>query len=138
MARQRHGPKWFIDSLNPFQRSNLLLRQLVQYGDDCSGARAPLEALCQLVARLECEGCSMNIEDVFASECPGKDGDGPRAFIDAQHGGPDIMFSDVHRGRERAVGGAVGSFQCAQSALATAVRERGRGRRGGGSNAFSL
>ena len=42
------------------------------------------------------------------------------------------------RGREGAVGGAVGGFQCAQSALATAVRERGRGRRGGGSNAFSL
>jgi site-specific DNA-cytosine methylase len=93
--------QWLMDSLNHLQRANLLMRQLVRYGDDCSGARAPLEALCQLVTRLELEGCSMNIEDLFASECPGKAGDGPRAFIDAQHGGgPSIMFSTVHRGKE--------------------------------------
>ena len=87
-----------VGAMNPLQTSNLLLRQEIRYGDDCSGARAPYEALCQLVTFLDHNSISsVPIEDMFASECPGPDGDGPRSFIDAQCN-PDIMFETVHRG----------------------------------------
>ena len=89
-----------VCTLNPVQTSNLLLHTSIQYGDDCSGAKAPYEALCQLVTRLCHEGiASVPIEDMFASECPGPDGDGPRAFIEA-HLSPEIMFDTVHRGTD--------------------------------------
>ena len=86
-----------VDSLNQQQRSNLMLRREIRYGDDCSGARAPYEALCQLVTRLGHAGIEVPIEDMFASECPGRNGDGPRAFIEAQCP-PAIIFDTVHRG----------------------------------------
>ena len=73
------------------------MRTSIQYGDDCSGARAPLEALCQLVTKLATAAkIEIYLEDKFASECPGADGDGPRAFMHAQRA-PDIIFDIVHR-----------------------------------------
>ena len=86
-----------VDTLSPLQMDNLRSRQEIRYGDDCSGARAPYEALSQFVTLLDQAGISMTIEDMFASECPGPDGDGPRKFIDAQCN-PTIMFKTVHRG----------------------------------------
>ena len=88
-----------VGSLTPSQKSNLKQRRLIEYGDDCSGARAPYEALCQFVTKLAQEGIVVRIQNKFASECPGSDGDGPRAFIEAQcH--PEIMFNTVHRGTD--------------------------------------
>ncbi len=85
-----------VGALNFLQTSNLLLRREIQYGDDCSGARAPYEALCQFVTLLRHKGIPMvPIEDMFASECPGCEGDGPRTFINMQRR-PNIMFASVH------------------------------------------
>jgi site-specific DNA-cytosine methylase len=85
-------------ALNSLQRANLECHRKIQYGDDCSGARAPYEALCQLVTLLRHKGIPMvPIEDMFASECPGCEGDGPRTFINMQCR-PNIMFESVHRG----------------------------------------
>ena len=80
------------------QKQNLQLRTSIRYGDDCSGASAPLEALCQLVTKLATAAkIEIDLEDKFASECPDTDGDGPRAFIHAQWA-PDIIFDIVHLG----------------------------------------
>ena len=85
-------------ALNSLQRANLECRRKIQNGDDCSGARAAYEALCQFVTLLRQKGIPMvPIEDMFASECPGCDGDGPRTFINMQCR-PKIMFESVHRG----------------------------------------
>ncbi len=85
-------------ALNSLQRANVECHRKIQYGDDCSGARAPYEALCQFVTLLRHKGIPMvPIEDMFASECPGCDGDGPRTFINMQCR-PNIMFGSVHRG----------------------------------------
>ena len=86
-----------MESLDPIQKSNFLCRKVIRYGDDCSGARGPLEALCQCSTNLHQNNMGVPIQDVFASECPGRNGDGPRAFIDAQCN-TEIMFETVHRG----------------------------------------
>ena len=89
-----------VRELTPEQLVNLRLRKELQYGDDCSGARAPYEALVQLVTKLLQEKVAdICICDRFASECPGTEGDGPRQFIQAQNQ-PDIMFETVHRGAD--------------------------------------
>ena len=85
------------DSLSTLQIANLIQRGTIEYGDDCSGARAPLEALCQFMTKLAKEDIILHIKDKFASECPGPDGDGPRKFIAVQCP-PEIMFNTVHRG----------------------------------------
>ena len=82
-----------MSSLNPIQKSNVYCRRVIRYGDDCSGARGPLEALRQFATKLS----GVHLVDAFASECPGSNGDGPRAFIDAQCN-PAIMFETAHRG----------------------------------------
>ena len=41
-----------VESLTVIHKSNLMLRNVIQYGDDCSGARALYEALCQFVTKL--------------------------------------------------------------------------------------
>jgi hypothetical protein len=93
-----HWTSVVFGALNSLQTANLVCRQEIQYGDDCSGARAPYEALCQFVTLLRHKGIPMvPIEDMFASECPGRDGDGPRTFINMQCR-PNIMFGSVHRG----------------------------------------
>ena len=87
-----------VRSLTVRQLANLRLRDELRYGDDCSGARAPFEALIQVLTKLDLEAhADMRLCDKFASECPGTDGDGPRQFIEAQSK-PDIMFGTVHRG----------------------------------------
>ena len=64
-----------VGALTPKQRANLLSRQKLQYGDDCSGARAAYEALRQRAASLRHNGiASVTIEDMFASEWPGTKG----------------------------------------------------------------
>lgn len=95
-------PSVVVDTLNLQQRTNLLFKEEIRYGDDCSGARGPYEALCQLVTKLCHVGLTKTIciRDVFASEHPGKAGDGPRKFINAQCR-PDIIFNTVHRGTNR-------------------------------------
>ena len=85
------------DSLSTLQIANLIQRGTIEYGDDCSGARAPLEALCQFMTKLAKEDIILHIKDKFASESPGPDGDGPRKFIAVQCP-PEIMFNTVHRG----------------------------------------
>mmetsp|Transcript_51212 Transcript_51212/g.169654 ORF Transcript_51212/g.169654 Transcript_51212/m.169654 type:complete len:295 (+) Transcript_51212:1056-1940(+) len=52
-----------------------------------------------------------------------RDAAGRAAVLHAQRGVGSHRLAQGDRGREGAVGGAVGGFQCAQSALATAVRE---------------
>ena len=74
-----------VIALDPMMAANLVQRDVIEYGDDCSGARAPYEALCQFVTKLrQTAFSSIRLHDNFASECPGSDGDGPRAFIAAQ------------------------------------------------------
>ena len=90
-----------VSVLDSRQIENLMLRSTggISYGDDCSGARAALEALKQFVDALSRKvDITIPIDDKFASEAPGKDGDGARAFIDVQCP-PQIMFHTVHRGR---------------------------------------
>ena len=93
-----HWTSVVFGALDSQQKANLRRRRHIQYGDDCSGARAPYEALRQFVALLQ-RNCfpKVSIEDMFASECPGHDGDGPRTFINMQCR-PNIMFASVHRG----------------------------------------
>ena len=76
LAHQR-GRQLFLGAFSPNQRLNLQLRTSIKFCDDCSGARAPYEALCQLVTKLAIEDIVIDIEDMFASNCPGTDGDGP-------------------------------------------------------------
>ena len=73
------------------------IKKIISYGDDCSGARGPLEALQQLQSTFRAREGAFDIIDRFASECPGKEGDGPRKFIQARYK-PEIMFDTVHRG----------------------------------------
>ena len=90
---------WAEATLDELQQAQKLhhLNWKIWYGDDCSGARAPLEALQQLRSRLRARGAAFEIVDKFASECPGKDGDGPRSFIQACYA-PEIIFTTAHRG----------------------------------------
>mgnify|MGYP003333673834 CR=1 FL=1 len=95
------GQQWLsvaVRALTAGQLANLGRRTELLYGDDCSGARAPYEALVQVLTKLFQENLAdIIICDKFASECPGHEGDGPRQFIRVQTD-PDILFETVHRG----------------------------------------
>ena len=100
-------PTWtdaVLASLSDAQRGNLATRLEISYGDDCSGARSPLEALHQFLSALkEHDGINIRVRDVFASEAPGRPGEGPRAFI-RERFAPEIIFTTVHRGSDAASG----------------------------------
>jgi site-specific DNA-cytosine methylase len=69
----------------------------LKYGDDCSGARAVLRSLADIVAGFSRQlGVDVVVDDRFASEHPGPQGDAPRFFL-TLNTSPAVLFTDMTR-----------------------------------------
>ena len=56
-----------VESLDTIQKSNFMRRKVIRYGDDCSGARGPFDALCKCSMNLCMNSMEVHVEGVLAS-----------------------------------------------------------------------